>query len=205
VKLTVDNRELRSEVVKELYNQGVELETRNLEIGDYLTGDIIIERKTIPDFVNSLIDGRLFEQAVNMKKYEKQLIILEGEESIYNVRNMHPNAIRGAMTKLLLNMKIPIIQTFSPTDTALYIITILKQQPKDLPDLLKTRKSLTNKEMKEIILTTLPGVGRKTAQKILQQEKTIKKFINLQEEEMKKIKGLGTLSERIHKIINEDY
>lgn len=205
MEIIIDNRELRTKVAQQLYKQGVKLKNKNLEIGDYQIKNIIIERKTIPDLVNSLLDKRLFAQAMNMKQYEKQLLIIEGEENIYTIRNVHPNAIRGALTKITINLGIPTIHTQNETDTAHYLITILKQTPNPYPELIKNKKTLTLNEMKEQLLSTLPGVGRKTAIKILKQNKTIKKFVNQPLEEIKKIKGLGKNAETIYKILNTEY
>ena len=40
---------------------------KRLDIGDYIIGDLLIERKTPADFFNSLFDRRLWTQLQNLK------------------------------------------------------------------------------------------------------------------------------------------
>ncbi len=101
----VDNRELRSGVPKHLKELGgAEVEVKTLDVADYVVSeDVGIERKSANDFIQSIIDGRLFDQVERLKRaYEKPVIIVEGE--LYGIRNVHPNAIRGgALTAVTLD------------------------------------------------------------------------------------------------------
>jgi DNA excision repair protein ERCC-4 len=47
-----------------------------LEIGDYIIGDLIIERKTSKDFIASVFDGRIFQQANKITSYTNRAILL---------------------------------------------------------------------------------------------------------------------------------
>ncbi|MBR9678947.1 MAG: hypothetical protein GON13_01655 [Nanoarchaeota archaeon] len=209
-QIIVDNRELKSGVVKTLFEKDFRIIPEQLEVGDYiLTDKICCERKSVNDFVNSILDNRLFKQAHNLlQNYEKPFIIIEGSENIYAVRNIHPNAIRGAMLSITLDMKIPIIFTKNHHDTASMFETILKRErkQKQLVSLRGERKPLTDKELMEFIITSLPHVGRKTAQNLLNHFKTVKKIINSSPEELINVEGVGKImSERFQNIINKKY
>jgi len=66
-KVQVDYREKGSAVMKELMELGVQLELKQLKVGDYvLSPQCGIEFKTSEDFVDSLIDGRLLQQVRDM-------------------------------------------------------------------------------------------------------------------------------------------
>ena len=54
--IAVDQRETNSAVVKHLYTLGFEVDLRQLQIADYVVGDVAIERKTTEDFVQSLLN-----------------------------------------------------------------------------------------------------------------------------------------------------
>ena len=58
----------------------IKLIYKNLEVGDFiLSDDVCVERKIVSDFVNSLLDRRLFTQAIEIKRnFDKPLFILEG-------------------------------------------------------------------------------------------------------------------------------
>src|SRR2546422_7704689 len=80
VKVTFDNREERSGVPEELSKRNVELQKLTLTIADYVVSSrVAIERKEGTDFVGSIFDGRLFEQAHRLREtYEFPIIIVEG-------------------------------------------------------------------------------------------------------------------------------
>ena len=194
-QIIVDNRELKSGVAKTLFEKDVRIIPEQLEVGDFiLSSKICCERKSVKDFVNSIIDGRLFKQAKNLvANFEKPFIIVEGCEDLYSVRNVHPNAIRGAIASLVLDMKVPIIFTKDYVDTANLLITILKRERKDKPliSLRGERKPLTDKELMEYVITSFPNIGRVTAQNLLKHFGTIKNIINSSPEELIKVEGVG--------------
>ena len=209
-QIIVDNRELKSGVVKTLFEKDFRIIPEQLSVGDYiLTDKICCERKSVSDFVNSLLDNRLFKQARDLlQNYEKPLIIVEGDENIYAVRNVHPNAIRGALLSITLDMKIPIIFTKNHYDTANMFETILRREKKQksLINFRGEKKPLTDNELMEFIITSFPNVGRVTAQNLLNHFKTVKNIINSTPEELINVEGVGKImSERFHKIINKKY
>ena len=211
IKIKVDNREKGNTTTKELVNKGVSIETENLEIGDYLISErICIEKKSPQDFVNSIIDKRLIKQAMALReRFIKPLLIIEGEEDIYTIRNIHPNAIRGMLATLAIGFQIPIIYTKNANDTAELLITIAKQEQikekKEFPVRLE-RKPTTTKEMQEYIIESLPFIGPTKAKALLKEFKTIKKIINCTSEELQKTEQLGKkTAEEIQRIIHEEY
>ncbi len=74
MKLLIDDREPKSIIEK--LSKDFDVEVTRLEIGDYVYGDIVIERKEAGDFLNSLFDSRLFSQAKEMKSYEHPFILV---------------------------------------------------------------------------------------------------------------------------------
>ena len=63
-----------------LYKFNVPIEERRLDIGDYLVGDYIIEYKSWKDFYASMMDGRLWQQLINMKAYQHPLVAVVGNK-----------------------------------------------------------------------------------------------------------------------------
>jgi len=209
LRIVIDNRELKSGVAKTLFEHGVQLVPEQWEVGDFLLTDkICCERKSVRDFVESMLDGRIFAQAKHMlNSFEKPFIIVEGEEDPYSVRNIHPNSIRGLIASLTIDFKIPVIFSKDHVDTALYFITILKRDGKNnVASLRGEKKPLTDNELMEYIVSSFPGVGRKTAQSILKHFKTVKQTINSTTEDLINAEGLGrSTAERINRIVNKEY
>lgn len=187
-KIIVDIHEKNSLIIANLHNsKQVRLEIKSLKIGDYLIGDIIIERKTISDFINSMINKRLIQQFRQMKKYKQQLLILEGDlEQLNDFKN--PNALRGFILSIITNYNIPIIFTQDDEETSKYLITLAKQQlkPKIEPTL-HSRIPKKIKQQKTYILESFPNIGPITAKKLLKKFKTLKNIFNATEEDLKPI------------------
>ncbi|MEK6916549.1 MAG: ERCC4 domain-containing protein, partial [Nanoarchaeota archaeon] len=159
VVIHADYREKSSGVIKKLIELGIKIELEKLEVGDYvLSPDICLEYKTIPDFVDSLIDKRLFSQLKDMQKYKKQLIILEGDDDLYSQRQLHPNAIRGMLAAITIDYGVPILTTKNTEDTALLMAMIAKREQTDDKKgfTMHSSKPLTLKEQQEYLISALP-------------------------------------------------
>lgn len=208
----VDTREQASGVIKELFELGAIIKTKQLDIGDYiLSKDVCVERKSVEDFVNSMIDGRLFNQLVTMRSnYDKPLMILEGNLSeLFILRNIHRNSIIGALTSIALDYQVPIINTQNTKETAEYIFNIGKREQlgKDSEIRLRMgRKGLTKKEQQQFVVEGLPTVGPMLAKNLLKKFKSIKKIANANERQLQKVENLGPKkAKEIYKLFNEDY
>ena len=210
-KIIIDTRERGSNLSKKLIELGMRVEVKTLATADIIASDRVgIERKTVPDFVNSIIDKRIFTQIKDLKNnFEVPLIILEGEEDIYSVRNIHPNAIRGMLATIVTAFKIPIIRTKDSQDTAELVKTIaLKEQTTTEKEIsIRTDKiPMTTKEQQEFIMESFPGVGPSLAKALLRKFKTIKKIVNSKKEDLEKIDKIGTKkSKDIQDILDEKY
>src|SRR3989337_4157601 len=82
LKVCVDSNEAsaRPDIVNNLRMAGCEVEVRKLPICDYVVSDRCgIERKNARDFISSMKDLRLFNQAREISAcYEKPILALEG-------------------------------------------------------------------------------------------------------------------------------
>ncbi|CAE8581490.1 unnamed protein product, partial [Polarella glacialis] len=78
-KVVVDMREFRSALPFMLYMRSLTIEPVTIPVGDYiLSRDICVERKAIPDLIQSLASGRLFQQAQNMcQHYANPALLIE--------------------------------------------------------------------------------------------------------------------------------
>ena len=208
-KVIIDTREKNSLMASELSSLGMEIEFATLKVGDYIINDVVIERKTIPDFIGSMLNKRLSNQLEELQQYEKRLLIIEGfdEKFLYSddehseYGGIHPNAIRGFLLSILLKYKVPIIYAKNEADTAKFILTLSKKKEKEA-SLNVGKKSLTKKERMQFILEGFPGIGPKTAKKLLEKFKTLKGVLNEPMEEIEKL--IGKKAE-IFKILDENY
>ena len=218
MKIILDHRERSSGIKKELINHGMEVLEKQLIHADFiiktkdLNNNILtvgVERKTINDFLNSIIDKRLINQIIELKKnFDIPLLIIEGTENIYELRNFHPNSIRGMLASIAIDFQTPILYTRNHRDTANLLVIIAKrlEKPRSLPSLLKKRKPLTVKQQQEFIVESLPGIGPLISKNLLKKFNTIKSLINADEKELREVEKIGKIkASQIKKILEEKY
>lgn len=202
--IIIDYREKNSLVASELIHLGLKVKFKELKVADYLVNDIAIERKTIFDFISSMINKRITKQMQELQQYKNKFLIIEGfdEQELYPEKaGVHPNAIRGFLLSIILKYKIPIIFSQNYEDTAKFISILARKKKRD-SNLNVTKKNLSKKERMQFILEGFPGIGPKTAKKLLEEFKTIKNIISSSIEELKKI--IGKKAE-IFRLLDEKY
>ncbi len=209
VAVLADHREKDNRTVKELIDLGLSVRTGQLEVADYLvSGRVGVELKKVPDFVASIIDGRMLEQVRGLKQnFEKAVVIIEGEEDIYAVRKVHANAIRGMLASIVLDFGVPVLYTKNPRDTAgLLAVMAKREQDKDRDFSYHERKPHSLKEQQEFLVSALPGIGVQTARNLLNYFGSIKSLVNASREELIALEGVGEkISERLLKLFEGRY
>lgn len=216
-KIIIDNRENKN-IIKELIKEGVEIERKQLDIADFILQtknlnnqiqNVGVERKTINDLLNSIIDKRLINQVLIMKEnFDISLLIIEGEENIYSLRDFHPNSIRGIISTIAIDFQIPTIYTKNEKDTAKYLSLIAKRLEKTRKPLSLTpkRKPLTKQEKQIYLVESLPGIGPTLAKSLLKEFKTIKNLINAEEKDLQKIDKIGKIkSKELKSLFEEEF
>lgn len=202
-KIIADIHEKDSLIFAELKsNPDIELEINSLEIGDFILGNTVIERKTSSDFISSMLSKRLVEQLINMQQYEKRILIIEGDlNNLYKNTRLNPNAVRGFILSIITNYETNIIFTTNYKDTANYLITLAKQQIKPKTKFsLHSRIPKTINEQKQYILEAFPNIGPKKAEALLKKFKTLSNVFNTSEEELNEI--LKNQSKSFRNILN---
>lgn len=209
IKIICDARENGS-LIKELVNLNVDCEVKNIECDFYLSSRCGVERKKIKDFVDSIIDGRLLLQIKNIvENFQKPLILLEGEEDIYSIRGVHPNAIRAMFATITVSYGIPILYSKSEKESALLLLAIAKREQamgfKEL-NMHFEKKQLTQDDELVYFVSAIPGIGTSTAKLLLSNFGCIKNIFSATEEELKNVKGIGEgTAKQINEIFNREY
>jgi len=149
--LIIDNKERN--IIRELDKRKAKFKVEQISTDFIIQGQdqeknilsIGVERKTQQDFLNSIIDKRIINQLIFLKEnFSIPLLIIEGEENIYELRNFHPNAIRGMFASIALDFQIPILYTKNHKDTTSLLLTILKRLEKPKTYIFTKKKKTTN-------------------------------------------------------------
>lgn len=204
--LFIDSHEPQ-EIINELTRRNLDVKVQVLDSGDYVFGDVGIERKTVSDFVASItpvkgsfLKPRLWSQLEVLKAtYEVPILLIEGNLHIERpFRAMFSPDVRlflGARSTILLNWRIPIIQTNNAYETARTIESLFVKygigKSGNVPPI-GVRKSSTPSEIKWYMLQCISGIGPKTARKILDEYPWFGDLRSRSAEEIaKSVKGLS--------------
>lgn len=204
-----DTREGNSEVIRHLSEMEIDVKVQAMAVGDYQVSDeVVIERKTAKDFVDSIVDKRLFKQARSlMEEFKRPLIILEGDD-LYNGM-INPNAIRGSIASIALDFGISIIPTRNAQDTAAMIkrIAIREQSGEKTPIQIRTDKKPVNLwEQQLFIIESLPNIGPVNAKNLLEHFGTVANIINASESQLQEVEGIGKkTAANIRKVVDSKY
>lgn len=212
VEVFVDSREQASSVVRELSDLGAIIRVKQLEVSDYVLGpEIAVERKTVEDFLESMLDGRLFNQLQSLcQTYSSPLVILEGNpRDLFSLRNIHKNAILGAMSSIALTYRVPILFSENARETAeiLFVIAKREQLGKDKDLRIRTgRKGLTLPQSQQFIIESLPLVGPTMAKSLLSHFGSVKSIVSASEKELQAVDNMGEKkAKKIVKLVNAQF
>jgi len=186
-----DEREKKSGIPDLLKGTGINLEIKTLPVGDYIVApETVVERKTISDLVSSIFDGRLFDQCHRLKEhYQFPILIIEGDIDEIEELTENPLVFYGAISSIAIDFKIPVIPTPNATHTSKLLISMCSRKDASKgPFIKKIRKS--NKQQLSM-LCSLPGVGEKTAIRMLEKFGTPLRVLSSSIIELSKVSGLG--------------
>lgn len=193
-KIVIDDRETSSKVVEVLSGMGAAIRLERLAQGDYAIGDrILVERKTARDFVDTLINRDLLGQVKAMAEaVTRPVLIIEGGD-LYTQRDMHPNAIKGVLAALTVDMGVSILFTRDEQDTAQMLMVLARREDGERGE----RKAHPHKihrsvrEDQEYIVSAFPEIGLRNARLLLAHFGSIQGIVNASLEELVAVKGIG--------------
>ncbi len=208
----VDHREIRSGVSRILENAGINVIMQTLEVGDYVPSDrVCIERKTTADFLDSLISGRrdLFRQIADLARTsERPVMIIEGSD-IYDLRQIHPNAVRGAIASIAIDFSVPVIMSRDEEDTAAMIAAIAKREQQDHGREVAMhgkRSAMMLPEQQEYIVSAISNIGPVVAKNLLKHFGSVEAVMQASREELKGVELVGPkTADRIREVVGGEY
>ncbi len=191
--ITADNRERASGIPELLKENGILVIMKQMAVGDYMIGgEIVVERKTSVDFVQSILNGHLFDQCARLRKTGMHpLIIVEGNP--YKTRHqINPEAIKGGLLSVSLSWQIPVIRSSGIEDTVKLMIMAAAQQlnpPVFIRKMGKKPKYPQNQQ--HYLIQSLPGVGPALASRLLTHFTTIEQIVLADMDKLAKVDGVG--------------
>ncbi len=204
-----DNRETSSSVVRLLSLMGINLRLEQLKVADYIISNRAgIERKSAQDFNDSIKDGRLFKELIDLKdNFERPILILEGDPFLNS--NINEHALYGAITSIILNLGITVYRTRDPNETAKFLFQLAKKEQTESKGKIKLRFNKAPIELShllEYIIAGIPGVNSLRAKNLLLELKTIQNIFNSDIPDLTKVENIGKkIAQEIYKISRFKY
>jgi len=210
IKIIADHREVPSGIIEELRGLGADVKACQLIVGDFILSDrVAVERKSTGDFLQSIVDRRLLQQLKVLREtFERPLLILEGK-NLFHRRAIHPNAIRGALAAIVVDLGVPILSTKDEKETAQLLLAIAKREQMAENREVAIRgepKGLTLPENQRYIVEGFPGVSAVLAKRLLEHFGTVERVMCASEDELKEVHGIGKeKASRIRKVLTATY
>ncbi|MFH0907638.1 MAG: ERCC4 domain-containing protein [bacterium] len=197
MKIAVDDRECKAGVLGYLRRmENTNVEILRLEVGDYCVDNrLVVERKTLPDFAASVIDGRLFQQATRLANSGKQaIVLLEGTAADLADAGLRREALQGALITLSVVFGIPVLRALDAAESARLIYYVASQVERVAHGAAPRHGYRPKKKRRRQlhILQGLPGVGPEKAQRLLETFGTVEGVMTAQEKHLIEVHGIGS-------------
>jgi len=213
VEVVIDQRELDSHIARDLSRrEGVTTRLETLEVGDYVLSDrVVVERKSVEDFLDTLVGGdrSMFEQVgAAGRHYARPVVIVEGED-LYGRRNVHPNAIRGALASLAVDFGASVLRTTDTDDTADLLHTVARREQEDADRSVSVhgeKGGRTLAEQQEYVVGAITEVGPVTARSLLSHLGSVEAVTTADREALLEVPGVGEVTaDRIREVVGSEY
>ncbi len=168
----VDNRGSDEAKIAEILERKHYPVTRqHVDSGDYIIGELGIERKTVQDLLNSIIPkveqkGHTFWEQIKVMKdtYKKVIVIVEG------YIDWDDRRLAGTLYALVDGWQIPFINTMNQISSAERIGQLHDRygsaKTSSNPPI-AVRKGYTDSQIRTAMLTVIPHIGYVTAKRIV--------------------------------------
>lgn len=190
-------------------------EVVHLPVGDLLIADkmdaLVLERKTVPDFISSMRSNRLWSQLLALMKHNeilghkvvRRILVIHGGFWEYtNVSKVNEErfwaSVFGALMQVEFIYHTPVIvcENNFAFDTFLRILVQreAKGRNEGLPKerwYTKSVRNLPEKNVKQYIIDSIPLVGQTRAKILLESFGSIAGVANSSVEEIAKVPGIG--------------
>ncbi len=123
----------------------------------------------------------------------RPILIIEGEDDLYSVRNIHANAIRGTLAAITVDMGVTLLRTKNADDTAEMLYVLAQREGSERGERkVHPKKSYRSiREEQEYVLAAFPNVGIRSARLLLEHFGSLKAIIDADADELASVHGIG--------------
>ncbi len=173
-----------------------------------LSKRIAVERRTGGSFLKGIMDKTLFTSAIYLREhYEIPILIIEGEVD-YAYTNFNPQAVRGALSSMMLVYGLTILSTPDVEESVMLINMMAHHEQGGVPliSLIPKRKAVDTPDLQCRIVEMLPGCGMVMARDLLGYFGSVNRIMNASEAELRAVRGIGAKkAAKIYKVLHSEY
>jgi ERCC4-type nuclease len=198
IHIRIDTQEQRSGIPALLAAMSqVRIEVIPLHMGDYdIGGDPcrVFERKIGSDFLCSLAQGRLFPQLTALRKSGfAPILLLEGDPPCAGHSQMRPESIREALSYITAILRVPILPSSGPADSAHLVYAAARQcqvgHAAHGPAAGRRGASLPERQTQ--IMLSLPGIGPVTARAVCARFRSLHELLSADAAQLATVPGIS--------------
>jgi ERCC4-type nuclease len=173
-----------------------------------LSERVAVELRTGAGFFQAILDKTLFTSAIYLREaFDVPVLIVEGGFD-YTHRSINPQAVRGALTAMMLVYGVSVLASPAAEESAALIAMMARQEQVGVPEisLVPKRKAADLGDLQRRVVEMLPGCGLRTARELLHYFGSVRRLANAGEAELRAVAGIGPArAAEIHRVLNADY
>jgi len=200
---------------RKLRERGVEVTLLPLEVDwrplpdRYLLGEgRLAERFTTGQFGRAIVKKTLFLTALDLRSQEVEpIFVIEGTD-FHEYGSLHPNAVRGALSSLIMEYRGSVLRTNDPEDTAELLTMMARHAQFGVPEIsvVTKRKADSPADEQRRVVEMLPGVGFSLARRLLQRFGSIRRILSASPEDLAQVRGLSVgRAQVVLEVIHREY
>lgn len=228
LEIVVDMREFMSALPCVLHSAGFKVKPTTLEVGDYiLSPDMCVERKAIPDLIQSFASGRLITQIEQMCKYYKApMLLIEFDGNKAFALNAEADLPRYPGQQHITSRLMMLIKTFpklrllwsrSMHMTAEIFAALKRVEPEPvleiaqrvgLPEAEGGVSRLIDDNLNDEavdLLRRLPGITDNNYRRVIARVDSIMKLCELSEEQIAEVLGDARQAKTLHSFLHTPF
>jgi ERCC4-type nuclease len=181
-------------IAEQLQGLGAAVVRHSLPTGDYLTDEVIIERKTVRDLHLTLVSGRLWDQLGRMRATGRRpYLLLEGPS--LDDGPLAPAAVRGALLASI-DQGIPVLRSESQADSVLWIVRVAVRAGRtrpapNRPAYAQRPKSAGPATAAEAALASIPSISTRCARTLLKHFGSVAAVADASPDRLLEVPGIG--------------
>ena len=211
-QLTISATQPKGKVAKALAALGIHVVPIEEDEGNVdryvLSKRVALERRTGGGFLKGIMEKTLFTSAIYLREHFRiPVLIVEGVVN-YEYTGFDPQAVRGALSSMMLEYGINVLSTADTAETVELIAMMARQEQLGIPEisLIPKRKAADVADQQRRMIEMLPGCGMVMARELLQRLGSVKRIVNVTEAELREQRGIGARKARqMIQVLNAEY